>query len=99
MTCLCGRSRRDGILRGNRDRHRFGDMEEGIFETTNYYAEGTAMTLLDDALKFSGPPFIDVSQVNAALGYQIIIRNAVGSIGPKAIVLCAVPSNSVIVCS
>ena len=77
----------------------FGDMEEGIFETTNYYAEGTAMTFLDDALKFSGPPFIDVSQVNAALGDQIIIRNAMGSIGPNAIVLCAVPSNSVIVCS
>ena len=77
----------------------FVDLEEGIFETANYYAEGTAMILLDDAFKFSGPPFIDVSQVNAALGDQIIIRNAMGSIGSKAIVLCTVPSNSVIVCS
>ena len=76
-----------------------GGLQAGILATTNYYAQGTAMILLDDAFKFSGPPFIDVSQVNAALGYQIIIRNAVGSIGPKAIVLCAVPSNSVIVCS
>ena len=77
----------------------FGDLEEGMLETTNDYAQGTAMILLDDAFKFSGPTFIAVSQVNAALGYQIIIRNALGSIGPKAFVLCAVPSNSVIVCS
>ena len=77
----------------------FDDPEEGIFETTNYYAEGTAMIFLDDASKFLEPPFIDVSQVNAALGDQIIIRNAMGSIGPKAIVLCAVPSNSAMICS
>ena len=69
----------------------FDDPEEGIFETTNDYAEGTAMTFLEDAFKFSGPPFIDVSQVNAALDNQIIIRDAMGSIGPKAIVLCACP--------
>ncbi len=77
----------------------FCDLEEGIFETTNDYTDGTAMTFPDDAFKFSGPLFIDVSLVNAALGYRIKIRNAVGSVGPKAIVLCAVPSNSVIVCS
>ena len=38
----------------------FGDMEEGIFKTTNYYAEGTAMILLGDAFKFSELPFINV---------------------------------------
>ena len=46
----------------------FDDPEEGLFETTNHYAEGTAMTFPDDAFKFSEPPFINVSQVNAALG-------------------------------
>ena len=77
----------------------FDDPEEGIFETTNDYAEGTAMTFLEDAFKFSGPPFIDVSQVNAALGNQIIIRDAMGSSARKRLFYVPVPSNSVAVCS
>ena len=46
----------------------FGDLEEGIFETTSDYTDGTAMTFPDDVFKFLEPPFINVSQVNAALG-------------------------------
>ena len=46
----------------------FGDLEEGIFETTNDYTDGTAMTFPDYAFKFLEPPFINVSQVNVTLG-------------------------------
>ena len=42
----------------------FGDLEEGIFETTNDYTDGTAMTFPEDVFKFFEPPSINVSQVN-----------------------------------